>query len=77
MITATQKALLEAVKEDQDELAILLAVSLMSFDFEVVDYIVDKYQDQFTAEEIDAVKENRQRLELELAMAEREYATIH
>lgn len=77
MITATQKALLEAVKEDQDELAILLAVSLMSFDFEVVDYIVDKYQDQFTAEEIDAVRENRQRLELELAMAEREYATIH
>lgn len=77
MITATQKALLESVKEDQDELAILLAVSLMSFDFEVVDYIVDKYHDQFTPEEIDAVKLNRQRLEIELAMAERELATIH
>ncbi len=77
MVTAHQKAMLESVKDNADELAILLAVSLMSFEFDIVDYIVDKYQDRFTAEEIDAVKENRQRLEIELAMAEREYATIH
>lgn len=77
MVTADQKVMLEAVKDDADELAILLAVSLMSFDFETVDYIVDKYKDQFSKEELDAVKLNRQRLEIELAMAEREYATIH
>lgn len=77
MTTADQKAMLDAVKDDADELAILLAVSLMSFDFDTVDYIVDRYHDQFTPEELAAVKENRQRLEIELAMAEREYATIH
>lgn len=77
MVTAIQKAMLNAVEDDGDELAILLAVSLMSYDFSAVDYIVENYQDRFTADELAAVKESKQKLEIELAMSEREFATLH
>jgi hypothetical protein len=77
MVTAVQKAMLNAVEDDGDELAILLAVSLMAYDFSAVDYIVENYQDRFTDAELTAVKESRKKLEIELAMSEREYATLH
>lgn len=77
MVTAVQKDILNTVEDDSDELAILLAVSLMSYDFSAVDYIVENYQDRFTADELAMVKKSRQTLEIELAMSEREYATLH
>lgn len=77
MVTAVQKAMLNAVEDDCDELAMLLAVSLMSYDFDAVDYIVENYQDRFTADELAIVKQSKQKLEIELAMSEREFATLH
>jgi len=77
MVTAGQKAMLNAVEDDGDELAMILAVSLMSYDFDTVDYIVENYQDRFTANELEIVKKSKQKLEIELAMSEREFATLH
>ena len=77
MVTAIQKAMLTAVEDDSDELAMLLAVSLMSYDFNTVDYIVENYQDRFTTDELAIVKQSKQKLEIELAMSEREFATLH